>query len=169
MKLRIIGSLLTIFIAANTNASIHPIKLTVGKLQYHQATGRFQLTINFFMDDFSAVLKKKYTMPLFDISNRTQAVKVVQDYTSENLIVKINTKEVPIAVKELNIIEENVLQVKCSLLIPSQTKIEEIEITNQFLFEAYDEQVNIFHVLIPQRDEKMLRFMPFQYRKKINF
>jgi len=148
----------------------HPIKLTTGKLQYIPSSGNFEVTENFFLDDFESVLKKTYKISALDISNsKTLAKKVVQDYTSSKLNIRINDKECTLILKDLAIIEENVLQVKYSILQKVTGKIERIDVLNQLLFEAYDDQVNILHVNIPEKEKVILRFMPFEYRKKITF
>jgi hypothetical protein len=148
----------------------HPIKLTTGKLRYIPSSGNLELTENFFLDDFESALKKQYRMSALDISNnKTLAKKLIQDYTSSKLNIHVNDKECSFILKDLAVIEDNVLQVKYSMSQKITGKIERIDVLNQLLFEAYDDQVNILHVDIPDKEKVILRFMPFEYRKRITF
>jgi hypothetical protein len=149
---------------------IHPIKLTTGKLQYFPSNKTIELTENFFLDDFESALKKKYKIPALDISNsKALARKIVQDYTSSRLSIRVNNKECLLVLTDLVIIEKNVLQAKYSISEKVTSKIESIDVSNQLLFEAYDDQVNILHIVIPDEEKVILRFMPFEYHKTIAF
>ena len=168
-QMKIISSLLFILLF-NLNIYAHPIKLTTSKLQYYPTTGLIELTVNFFLDDLIPVLKKQYKIPALNIEqNKILAKKIISDYTDNKLHIWINDKEYNLELKDISPIQTNVLQAKFMFTLKPLNKIGKLEVINQLLFEAYEDQVNILHVFVPNQENIILKFMPFDFKQKISF
>jgi hypothetical protein len=128
-----------IFIAFLIKA--HPIKLSTSKLDFASNT----LTINLFQDDFEAHLIKTYRQQLNFKTPDNITKKVLSDYIGKNFKISQNNKAISLQIQSISIIQENTVQITfklSSLLATSKTLI-----TNTILFDAFDTQSNVLHVV----------------------
>lgn len=136
--------------------------MATGKIIYDKDLGALVLTINLFQDDFSDHLKKVYHMQNLDFSGSgKQAKEVVEDYINKKFSLKINGENKPLPIYSLHVIEENVLQTKFYISIAKGTKIRQVDIYNELLFEAFKDQVNVIHEDIDgDGNSNIFRFYP---------
>ncbi len=140
-----------------TNAFFHPLKMTTSRLSIDQASGEIDIYTNFFQDDFKAHLLNLY---MVDISTLDQSAKdAMQAYIQQNFLIDINKSQPTFELKKIQIIDENVIQVKMSAILPGLESIEKINITNTLLLDAFPkEQENIVHLRVDKQETKILHF-----------
>ncbi len=144
------------------HASCHPIKMSTGKLTYDKESKKIMLTINFFADDFASHLRKTYRLHTVEFSNPTPMLRdVVKDYVAKKFILKINNVNQQLALESLVKTDDNVVQAKFSIPEAYGFRINVLEVYDQLLFEAFNDQVNVLHVDMEGKGESQIfRFSP---------
>lgn len=136
----------------------HPIKLTNSRLYYNHETERYELLINFFLDDLSAHLTTIYHKPVTaeNITDNEQML-LVEEYIVQRFVMYSGNKQLPITIQSLTILEENILQVIA--ICPEMIRKIDLKIENTLLFDAFDNQSNILHMeLFRNAKKQMARF-----------
>ncbi|MFA9392643.1 MAG: DUF6702 family protein [Prolixibacteraceae bacterium] len=137
----------------------HPIKMTTGKLELNTKDKTCVLTLNFFIDDFKAILKTIYPLPEFDFEHADENMTVaIQDYISRNFDLMIDHKPVSFLVKNIEQIESNVCQVTLSGNIYSFERFEIATIKDALFFSSFSKQSNILHLIVNKNTPKILQF-----------
>lgn len=166
MKHVILAFLLISFFST---AVAHPIKMSTGKIVYNKDLGVLVLAVNLFQDDFSEHLKKVYRLEkinFFDSDKQTR--EVVADYINKGLSIKINGNKMPLQFHSIKSIEDNVVQVKLHIPLAKGSKIRQLDIYNELLFEAFKDQVNVVHEdLDGDGASNIFRFYPGDAHKAI--
>jgi hypothetical protein len=141
--------------------------VSVTQIEYVKEKQAVQIISRIFIDDFEKLLRERYD------SNITLAVKnesnkvnfYVEKYLAEKFQIKING-----AKAQMNFIgkEYEADIVYCYLEIENVKNITSFEVTNQVLFDLFDEQKNIVRtnindknksfILIKQNDKGLLNF-----------
>ena len=145
----------------------HKYYLSVTNIEYVSEKQSVQIISRIFIDDFEALIRQRYDEDItLDASKEeTQIDFYIEKYLKEKIKIKIND-----SIKTLVFIgkeyEDDILY--CYLEIENVTAIKSFKITNQILFDLFDEQQNIVKlkinsknksfVLIQENDKAMLKF-----------
>jgi hypothetical protein len=126
----------------------HPLYITVTEISYNADDKNLEISCKIFTDDFENALTA-HNHGKVDLTNpRDKAVtdKQVFDYIKSNLQIKLDGKAVNLEFvgfeKETDAVW-SYLQVQNTAKAPKT-----IEIYNTLLYDAYDKQINLMHVLV---------------------
>lgn len=135
--------------------SFHKYYISVTEVDYIEKKQSVQLTTRIFIDDFEKVLRERYDENLvLGGKNESQNVdKYIETYLKDKIKVNINGKD-------MNLIfigkEYDMDIMQCYIEIDKVKKINSIEITNQVLFDLYDEQQNMVKTKINSKQKSFL-------------
>lgn len=153
--------LLISFILFGASLFAHPIKMSTGKLTLQSNEKTAKLLINFFMDDFEAEMRKKYPQPPFVYKQPSDEMKLsIQDYIRKNVSVVVQTDEAEISLSKISVIEDNVCQVQLNLDFKKPLKCQEIKVKNALLFDSFEKQSNVVHLIVDDQSHQILQFYP---------
>ncbi|MFH4964957.1 DUF6702 family protein [Gaetbulibacter sp. M235] len=135
--------------------SFHKYYISVTEVDFIEKKQSVQLTTRIFIDDFEKVLRERYDENLvLGGKNESQSVdKYIEAYLKDKIKVNINGKD-------MNLIfigkEYDMDIMQCYIEIDKVKKINSIEITNQVLFDLYDEQQNMVKTKINAKQKSFL-------------
>ncbi|MBJ6369647.1 DUF6702 family protein [Snuella sedimenti] len=145
----------------------HKYYVSVTQIEYIQDKQSVQIISRIFIDDFEKLLRERYdeTITLTAKNEAASTNSYIETYLKEKLRIKINGKDVAFNFigkdYELDIM-------RCFLEIDDVKAINTFEISNQVLFDLYNEQQNIVKtkintkqksfILISQNDKAVLNF-----------
>ncbi len=135
--------------------SFHKYYISVTQVDYIQKQLSVQITTRIFIDDFEKVLRERYNQDivLAGKEETKDANKYIEKYLEDKIKVKINNQEMT-----LNFIgkEYDTDIVLGYLEIPNVKQINSIEITNEVLFDLFDEQQNMIKTKINSKEKSFL-------------
>ncbi|MFS4483785.1 DUF6702 family protein [Hyunsoonleella sp. 2307UL5-6] len=158
--------LIIIVFIGSSFSTLHKYYISNTQIEYVKDVKSVQIITRIFIDDLENVLKERYDESLtFDNENATAIDDYLEKYLGEKLNIKIDDKTVKLRFlgKEIDM-----GIVKCYLEIENIKHISKIEITNEILFDLFEEQQNIIklninskkksYVLTKQKDNAVLNF-----------
>ncbi len=135
--------------------AVHKYYVSVTQINYVPSKQSVQIISRIFVDDLENLLKERYddAITLSPKNEESTTDEYIKTYLTEKLKIKINNKAA-----RLTFIgkEYDADIVKCYLEIEGVNKIESIEISNQVLFDLYDEQQNIVKTKIYSNQKSFL-------------
>ncbi|MCL6294219.1 DUF6702 family protein [Jejuia spongiicola] len=145
----------------------HKYYVSVTQINYIKEKESVQITSRIFIDDFENLLRKRYdeNITLADKNELEIVDTYIERYLNDKIKIKINNKDA-----KFNFIgkEYDADIMRCYLEIEGVKAINTFQITNQLLFDLYEEQQNIVktkinakqksYLLIPQKDNALLNF-----------
>lgn len=140
-------SLILLLLPLFAFVSIHKYYFSATEVFYSDNDQSFQITSRYFIDDFEAMMKEKYTInpQLSSKKEIKNSNDYFDQYLQDHFIVKVNGKKIKFVFlgKEY---ENDV--VKCYMESEKVVlkKIKSVEIENSSLFEMFDDQQNIVHL-----------------------
>jgi len=145
----------------------HKFYVTVTQVNYIKEKQSVQIISRIFIDDFEELIRQRYDEDItLDASKEEMQIDFyIERYLQEKMQIKIND-----SIKKLVFIgkeyEDDIIY--CYLEIENIKAIKSFEITNQILFDLFDEQQNIVRtninsknksfILISQNDKVVLNF-----------
>lgn len=145
----------------------HKFYVTVTQVNYIKEKQSVQIISRIFIDDFEELIRQRYDEDItLDASKEEMLIDFyIERYLQEKIQIKIND-----SIKKLVFIgkeyEDDIIY--CYLEIENIKAIKSFEITNQILFDLFDEQQNIVRtninsknksfILISQNDKGVLNF-----------
>lgn len=142
-----------LLVAAPLNMEeLHPIHLSVTEI-YRTDAGDMEMSITFFMDDFgNAVNYEQYQEK---ISNGELSVDdLIMEYLQEKTQILLNGKAVKYTLDRK---ESNFPALTCYLKVtPQLHKLTSLTVENTMMLELFDDQRNMVHVRLPEREGSML-------------
>lgn len=162
-RILLLGLLLSLF-AFNT---VHKFYVSVTKIEYIKEKESVQIITRIFVDDLEKLLRQRYDENItLEASKEEQKIDFyIEKYLKEKIQIKINNNPENFIFlgKEY---EEDI--VYCYLEINNIQAINSFEITNQILFDLFEEQQNIVRtkinsknksfILISENDKGVLNF-----------
>lgn len=148
-------------------SSAHKFYVSITKIEYAEEQQSLQIISKIFIDDLEDVLQERYDPDLIlDSTNEDdQLDHFVEKYLLKKFKLKANGAEV--TPKFLGM-EYEVETLVCYLEVPGIMSLNNLEITNELLFELFPEQQNIVHVkkagkrrsliLVKDKSSDMLKF-----------
>lgn len=138
-----------------TSASTHKFYVSITNIEYVQAEQSLQIITKIFIDDIEDALEKRYGTKLhFDTDSETQREgELLEAYILQKLKIFVNGSPV-----EMNYIgkEYDIDVVKSFIEVKGISDFSEIEVENEILFDAFDEQQNVIHVKTGDRRRSLV-------------
>lgn len=164
LKKSLLFLLIIPFVAFTT---VHKYYVSVTQIEYVKEAESVQIISRIFIDDFENVLRKRYdeSITLAGKNEQKTVDLYIKRYLSDKIKIKINDKVV-----KFNFIgkEYDADIMICYLEIEGVKRIDSFEVTNQLLFDLFEEQQNIVKtkinskqksfLLILQKDKALLNF-----------
>jgi hypothetical protein len=135
--------------------SFHKYYISVTQVDYIENEQSVQITSRIFIDDFEKVLRERYddNLVLGGKNESKDVDKYIENYLKEKIKVTINGKE-------MNLVfigkEYDIDLIQCYIEIDKVKKINSIEISNQVLFDLFDEQQNMIKTKINSKQKSFL-------------
>ncbi|MDP5158367.1 MAG: peptidase E [Flaviramulus sp.] len=135
--------------------SLHKYYISVSQINYIEEKASLQITTRIFIDDFENLLRTRYdeTITLAGKDEPEIANTYIEKYLKDKLTIKINNESVSV-----NFIgkEYDGDIVRCYLEVENVKNIKKIEISNQVLFDLFDEQQNIIKTKIYSKQKSVI-------------
>jgi len=136
-------------------ASTHEYYVSVTKVEYIKDQKAVQIISQIFIDDFEKLIQQRYDDAIaLDILDESDMVEVyMEKYLKAKLDIKINTSntEFKFLGKEY---KDDI--VYCYIEIENIPEIKTMEITNEALFDLYEDQQNIVRTKINGKDKSFI-------------
>lgn len=148
--------LLPVFLLLSFSKAKHPYHVGSVEINYNQKSKTFQVTGRFFLDDLEDGLSKKYGKPLHfnDPKYKAQLNEALKNYCNEYFKLKTNNKFL-----NVNFVgyEEDQESVDIYLESESADNPKKIEAAVSFLYNLFDDQLNIVHIIVngERKSEKL--------------
>lgn len=122
----------------------HPFYLGVTDLKYNANQKSIQGSVKLFTNDFETTLKKMYKQPIDLINTKDTAAikKIIADYISKHLLLKLNGNPKNFTIIGFEREEEAVFTY---IEYKNCESVKTIEIEISLLYENFKEQMNIVH------------------------
>ncbi|KMQ67038.1 hypothetical protein ACM39_14685 [Chryseobacterium sp. FH2] len=134
----------------------HPYHVGSLEINYNSKTKTFEITGRFFLDDLENALNKKYSKPFHfnDINYKSRLNDALKDYSSEYFKLKTNNKFLKVNYIGYQEDSESVNVFLESEVVDNPKKI---EAAVSFLYNLFDDQINIVHIIVngERKSEKM--------------
>ncbi len=140
-------SFLTVALCLIFSFGLHPYHVGSVEFNYNPKSKTFEITGKFFMDDLENALQKKFGKPVhfLDPKYKNELDKELSNYTAEHLKIKVNNQF-------LNLKYIGYQEDKESIQIFMETEKTEVpkkvEISTSFIYNLYDDQMNIIHIIV---------------------
>ena len=146
---------------------IHKYYISVTQIDYVQEKESVQITSRIFIDDFERLLRERYdeSITLAEKDEPTTVDLYIERYLNEKIKIKINNEDANFVFLGK---EYDADIIRCYVEIEDVKNIKTFEITNQVLFDIFEEQQNIVKtkinskqksfILIPQKANAVLKF-----------
>lgn len=130
-----------------TDIKKHPYHVGSVEINYNSKSKAFEITGRFFLDDLENGLAKKYGKPFHfnDSKYKTQLDEAIRNYSSEYFKLKTNSQFL-----KVNYVgyEEDSESVNIYLESEKIENPKKIEAAVSFLYNLFDDQINLVHVII---------------------
>ncbi|CAA7389606.1 DUF6702 family protein [Chryseobacterium fistulae] len=134
----------------------HPYHVGSLEINYNSKSKTFEITGRFFLDDLENALGKKYGKPFYfnDPKYKVQLNDALKNYCSEYLKLKTNNQFLKVHFIGY---EEDHESVNIYLESESVEKPKKIEAAVSFLYNVFDDQINIVHIIVngERKSEKL--------------
>jgi hypothetical protein len=125
----------------------HPYHVGSMEFNYNQKSATFEITGRFFMDDLENAVNKKYgkSLHFMDKKSEKEMQQILRNYASEYLKLKVNNQ-----LLKVNFIgyEEDKESVDLFLESEAVAAPKKVETAVSFLYNIFDDQMNIIHIII---------------------
>lgn len=146
---------------------LHPFHVTVTELIYKEDQKSVQVMHKIFIDDFEQTLNKAYgvNLDILAMDNTEGIDSLVSDYLSKKFKVQINGKDQELVYLGSEL-EDNVLWCYQEIYKVRRPKI--FTITNEVMFEEFDDQSNLVHTTL-NGELKTVRLQVGEGTESVNF
>ena len=137
---------------------VHPYHVGSMEFNYNQKSKSFEISGRFFMDDLENAINKKYGKNLHFLNPKQDKAmrQALRDYASEYIRLKVNNQFV-----KVNFVgyEEDKESVDIFLESDIVENPKKVETAVSFLYNLFDDQMNIIHIIINgQRKSEKLNY-----------
>jgi hypothetical protein len=150
-----------------TISGLHPFHVTVTELIYKEDDKAVQIMHKIFVDDFEQTLNKAYgvNLDILALKDTKSIDSLVSDYLSKKFSIAIDGKKEEIVYLGSEL-EENVLWCYQEIYKVRRPKI--FRITNEVMFEEFDDQSNLVHTTL-NGELKTLRLQHNEGTAEVSF
>lgn len=137
---------------------VHPYHVGSMEFNYSQRSKTFEISGRFFMDDLENAINKKYGKSLHFLNPKSEKEmnEALKNYASEYVKLKVNNQFV-----KVNFVgyEEDKESVDIFLESETVANPKKVETAVSFLYNLFDDQMNIIHIVINgQRKSEKLNY-----------
>ncbi|MBZ5856544.1 DUF6702 family protein [Flavihumibacter profundi] len=128
-------------------ALMHPFFVGVTEIQHNSKDHTLEISVKLFADDFEKALAKINNVPV-DLTQPKDSVRTnqfVASYLQKHLLLKLNGKPVQMVFIGF---EKEREAAWCFLQVNNVPSVQKIEIDNTLLYDAFDQQINLMHVIV---------------------
>jgi hypothetical protein len=149
--------------------TIHKFYVSVTEVKYSEKDKSLQILLRIFIDDIEKTLEERYAVntELATPKENKEVNKYLERYINDKLTIKINGVK-----SKLSFLgkEYDVDIMKCYVEIENvdYESLQQIEVSNEILFEQFEEQQNIIHFRLPDRVKSFL-LVKGNYKGLLNF
>lgn len=135
------------FTEAPAGVERHPFYVSTTEVNHNAADKNLEISCRIFTDDFEATLNKAYQskIDLFNPKDTAAVDKLIFDYIKKHLVIRLDGKPVSFEYVGHEREEESVWSY---MQVPNTNTPKKIEISNNILYDAFDQQINIMHVSV---------------------
>ncbi len=126
----------------------HPYHVSVVEINHNSAEKTMEITCKLFTDDFESILSRSSNNVKVDLINSPDKSKMdslVKKYVLSHLAIKVNDKPVYLDYLGYENDQEAVYSYIEGAAIPA---INKLEITNSLLYDLFDDQIGIIHIIV---------------------
>lgn len=156
MKKYFLVSILLSFAFCLVSFKVHPYHVGSIEFNYNSKSKTFEVTGRFFMDDLENALNKKYgkSVHFLDPKYKPEINRELQNYASEYLKLKADNQFIKVNYVGF---EEDHESVNIYLESESLPVPKKVETAVSFLYNLFDDQMNIIHIIIngERKSEKL--------------
>ena len=151
---------------STTLVDVHPYHVGSVEFNYNSKSKTFEIMGKFFLDDLENALKEKYGTPVHfnDAKYNAQIDDILQQYCNEYLKLKVDNKSI-----KINYIgfEEDSEAVNIFLESEPVTSPKKVETAVSFLYNFFDDQMNIIHIIVNGKRQSERLNYPNRYLYKV--
>jgi hypothetical protein len=131
----------------NESTKTHPFHVSVTEIDHNATEKTLEISCKLFTDDFENILEKtfKTKVDLTNPADRPATGKLVTEYVSKNLVVKVDGK--PVSLTGIGFEKESEAT-WCYFQVDNVAAVKKVEMTNTLLYDLFDDQVGIMHVKV---------------------
>jgi hypothetical protein len=124
----------------------HPFHVSVTEINHNASEKTLEMSFKLFTDDFEKALTKFSNTPidLIHPKDRAATTKVINDYVHKNFQVRVDGHPVMFACIGF---EEDSDGLFCYFQADNVTAMKKVELVNSLMYEMFDDQVSIMHVI----------------------
>jgi hypothetical protein len=125
----------------------HPFYISVTEINHNAADKNLEISCKIFTDDFETALSRTsgVKVDLFNPRDKQAVDKLVAAYIKKHLVIKLDNK--PVVLEFVGFERENEA-VWSYLQISTVAAPKKIDITNDLLYESFNQQINLVHVSV---------------------
>ncbi|HUR10204.1 MAG TPA: DUF6702 family protein [Flavitalea sp.] len=126
---------------------MHPFFVSVTELNHNAADKNLEISCRIFTEDFETTLVKAYhtKVDLVKPANKEAIDKIIADYIKKHIQVKLDGKIVTLEYVGFEREQESVWSY---FQVSNTSAPHKIEITNNILYDAFNQQINIMHMSV---------------------
>ncbi len=139
--------LIAVILTSAKPVSVHPFHVSVTEINHNAVEKSLEISCKIFTDDFERILAKNYNTKtdLINPINKNAMDTLVKKYLLSHLSIKVNGKAVTYSY--LGFENENEA-VYGYIEVPDITGVSKMEIVNNLMYDQFDDQVNIMHIIV---------------------
>lgn len=132
---------------ANAPKKLHPFYVSVTEINHNKEEKALEISIKAFADDVEDVLKQnnKINVDLSNAQQNEQNNRLLKEYVIRHLALKADGKPAPLQYVGF---EKDSESVYCYFEVPATPAVKQLDVTNSFLHDFTNQQINIMHVLV---------------------
>jgi len=125
----------------------HPFYITVTEINHNAKDKTLEISCKMFLDDFEKTLRDvtKTEVDLSNVKDKAKVNKIISDYISSHLLLKVDGK--PVTLQFVGFEKESEAA-WCYVQVNNVPSVKQLEIKNTLLFEEFDSQISIMHVTV---------------------
>ena len=125
----------------------HPFFVSVTEINHNAGDKNLEISCKIFTDDFETALTKSTgtKVDLFNPRDKQLAEKHIAAYIKKHLMIRLDNK--PVTLEFVGFERENEA-VWSYLQVPQISAPKKIEINNDLLYDAFDQQINLIHISV---------------------
>ena len=126
---------------------VHPLYVAVTEINHNAQEKTLEISCKTFTDDLEKSIEKSMNqkVDLFNVKDKVAAEKAIADYFKKHLVIKSDGKPVQL---ELIGFERESEAVWSYFQVNNVPSVKKIDITNNILYEASNDQINLMHVTV---------------------
>lgn len=132
---------------SDKDRSNHPFYISVTEINHNATDKNLEISCKIFTDDFETALSKSSGVKpdLFNPKDKLAADKQITAYIKKHLVIKLDNK--PVILEFVGFERENEA-VWCYFQVPNTSPPKKVEINNDLLYDAFDQQINLMHISV---------------------